>query len=112
MATRSKWSPERAALAAQKYRGGATIHEIADGLGIHFTTVFRRLVADGVAIREQSPPVCPKLTAQQVVEIYSLKGGPESYASVARRYGVSKGAIGAIWSGKTWGHVTRPEEVK
>lgn len=52
---------------------------------------------------ENNPPA--KLTNNQVLEIFSLRG-TESHSKLARRFGVSKTTIGNIMIGDRWGSVT------
>lgn len=46
-----------------------------------------------------------KFTEQQVLEVFALKGH-ESSTSIAKRLGVSKSSIKAIWQGRNWSHLT------
>lgn len=48
------------------------------------------------------PGMHVKLTPEQVIEI--RKRG-DTQENLARKYGVSKGAISSIWSGKSWKHL-------
>lgn len=51
-----------------------------------------------------------KLSERSVREIISLYGkGINSYARLAKRYGVSKNSIKAIIYGQTWMHIKRPK---
>lgn len=55
---------------------------------------------------EKSPNA--KLSERQAREIQALKGRV-TMAALCERYGVSSGAIGAIWRGKSWTHLDKPE---
>lgn len=46
-----------------------------------------------------------KLTEDQVLEIFSLRG-IETSPNLADRFGVSKSAIKQIWLGRNWSHLT------
>ena len=48
--------------------------------------------------------VLAKLTNQDAIEIYKLKG-IETQKSLADRFGVSRGTIYGIWKKKTWKHI-------
>lgn len=45
-----------------------------------------------------------KLTEEQALEIRTLKGTASSY-KVAAKYGVTYGAVLAIWAGRSWRHL-------
>lgn len=47
-----------------------------------------------------------KLTKQQAIHIYSLRGKGLTQKKIAEKYGVSRGAISAILHGRTWSHTT------
>lgn len=49
-----------------------------------------------------------RLDRIQVLEIKRLKGAASS-REAAKRFGVTRGAVSAIWSGRTWAWLTDPE---
>ena len=46
-----------------------------------------------------------KLTEAKVVELRKLKALGWTYPALAKRYGISRATVGAVLSGRTWGHV-------
>lgn len=48
-----------------------------------------------------------KLTEEQAVELYAMRGGPLNQREAGERFGVSKAIVQALWAGRTWRHVTQ-----
>ena len=63
------------------------------------------MVAHGRSTRGRKGPVC-KLNEDQVMEIYRSTGPREG---LAKKYGITVGAISKIRHGKAWAWLTRPE---
>lgn len=62
----------------------------------------------GGARRGEGSPAS-KLTEQDAIAIIAAKG-VRRMADVCEQYGVTSGAIGAIWAGRSWKHLPRPTE--
>ncbi len=52
----------------------------------------------------------PKLSEQQVKEIYNLKGF-KTQAQIAPEFGISPNMVGNIFNGKSWSHITGQKRV-
>lgn len=46
---------------------------------------------------------CAKLTNKQALEVYNATG---YYWEIAKKYSITRGSVGCIKSGKTWGNIT------
>lgn len=89
--------------AAQLYRSGLTLAQVAAELGCSRSAVFRRLRRDGVPRRSGTPPPHPAATA----DIVRLRDSGLTWSQVARLVGMTDQGVRSRYTTATRGRVRR-----